>query len=185
MNPAYFLCGEITLDLDLAKKGIEKQGQKIDLSMNASADGILTITRNNMTTATKEILINQGYDPRDFTLMSYSGSGGIFAAGIANDMSISPIAVPPTPGVFSARGMLTTDISLTFSRTYSRSLVELDIMDMRIIRGWHWQVVAGATHAWLYPFTCPIDLRLRTNIPNNKIVLIRHRAILDFDSFLF
>ena len=133
MNPDFFLGGEIALNLDLAKKGIEELGARIGLSMNETADGILRIARNNMTTATKEILINQGYDPRDFTLMSYGGSGGIFAAGIANDMSISGIVIPPTPGVFSARGMLTMDISHTFARTCARSMTELDMAELSAI----------------------------------------------------
>ena len=133
INPDYFLGGEIELNMDLAREGIEKIGAKIGLTLAEAADGILTIARNNMTTATKEILINQGYDPRDFTLMSYGGSGGIFAAGIANDMSISRIVIPPTPGVFSARGMLTMDISHTFARTYSRSMGELDISELNAI----------------------------------------------------
>jgi N-methylhydantoinase A len=130
INPGYFLGGEIGLNMELAKKGIENIGEKLGLTLNETADGILMIARNNMTTATKEILINQGYDPRDFTLMCYGGSGGIFATGIAQDMSISRIVVPPTPGVFSARGMLTMDISHTFARTYARSLGELDISEL-------------------------------------------------------
>lgn len=88
-----------------------------------------------MTTATKEILIGQGYDPRDFTLMSYGGAGGIFASGIAADMSISRVIIPPTPGVFSARGMLTMDITHTFAQTYARSMDAIDINELVQIYG--------------------------------------------------
>ena len=88
-----------------------------------------------MTTATKEILIGQGYDPRDFTLMSYGGAGGIFATGIAKDMSISRVIIPPTPGVFSARGMLTMDITHTFARTYARSMNAINIDELAKIYG--------------------------------------------------
>jgi len=133
INPDYFLGGEIELDMDLAIKGIEAIGEKLGLTTHEAADGILTVARNNMTTATKEILINQGYDPRDFTLISYGGSGGIFCAGIARDMSISRVVIPPTPGVFSARGMLTMDISHTFARTFARSMGDLDIWELAAI----------------------------------------------------
>jgi N-methylhydantoinase A len=130
IDPEYFLGGEIKLDMNLARKGIGEIATKLGLNLNAAADGILTVARNNMTTATKEILIGQGYDPRDFTLMSYGGAGGIFAAGIAKDMSISRVIIPPTPGVFSARGMLTMDITHTFVQTYARSLETLDIDEL-------------------------------------------------------
>jgi N-methylhydantoinase A len=116
--------------MNLARKGINDIAIKLGLSLNAAADGILTVARNNMTTATKEILIGQGYDPRDFTLMSYGGAGGIFATGIAKDMSISRVIIPPTPGVFSARGMLTMDITHTFVQTYARSMDGLDINEL-------------------------------------------------------
>jgi N-methylhydantoinase A len=130
IDPDYFLGGEIKLDVNLARNGINEIAIKLGLNMNAAADGILTVARNNMTTATKEILIGQGYDPRDFTLMSYGGAGGIFAGGIAKDMSISRVIIPPTPGVFSARGMLTMDITHTFVQTYTRSMQAMDISEL-------------------------------------------------------
>ncbi len=135
IDPDFFLGGEIKLDMNLARKGVNEIATKLRLGLNAAADGILTVARNNMTTATKEILIGQGYDPRDFTLMSYGGAGGIFAAGIAKDMSIARVIIPPTPGVFSARGMLTMDITHTFVQTYARSMEAMDIGELAGIYG--------------------------------------------------
>lgn len=48
-------------------------------------------------------------------------------------MSISRVVIPPTPGVFSARGMLTMDISHTFARTFPRSMGDLDIRELATI----------------------------------------------------
>lgn len=135
IDPDFFLGGEIRLDMNLARQGVSDIAKKLGLGLNKAADGILAVARNNMTTATKEILIGQGYDPRDFTLMSYGGAGGIFAAGIAKDMSISRVIIPPTPGVFSARGMLTMDITHTFARTYARSMNVLDMEELGGIYG--------------------------------------------------
>jgi len=135
IDPDFFLGGEIKLDMNLARRGVNDVAKKLGLGLNEGADGILTVARNNMTTATKEILIGQGYDPRDFTLMSYGGAGGIFATGIAKDMSISRVIIPPTPGVFSARGMLTMDITHTFARTYARSMNAIHIDELAEIYG--------------------------------------------------
>lgn len=127
IDPNYFLGGEIKLNLELAIKGISGIAEKLGISLNKAADGILAIARNNMTTSTIEILIGQGYDPRDFAIMAFGGGGGIFAGAIARDMSISRVVVPPNPGVFCARGILTMDLVHTYSQSYARRLDKTDI----------------------------------------------------------
>jgi N-methylhydantoinase A len=130
IDPDYFLGGEITLDVNLAREGLGWVGARLGLGIHEAAHGILEVARNNMTTATKEILIGQGYDPRDFSLMSYGGAGGIFAAGIARDMSMARVIIPVTPGVFSAWGMLTMDITHGFSQTLARTVDSLDVEEL-------------------------------------------------------
>jgi len=130
LDPDYFLGGEVRLDLELAKKGVSVIAEKLGISLNKAADGILAIARNNMTTATTEILIGHGDDPREFTIMAFGGGGGIFAGAIARDMSISCVIVPPDPGVFCARGTLTMNLVHTYSRAFARSLDRLDIREL-------------------------------------------------------
>jgi N-methylhydantoinase A len=126
----YFLGGEVHLHLELAKKGVSGIAEKLGISLNKAADGILAIARNNMTTATTEILIGHGDDPRDFTIMAFGGGGGIFAGAIARDMSISRVIIPPDPGVFCARGILTMNLVHTYSRAFARSLDKMDIREL-------------------------------------------------------
>ena len=133
IDPDYFLGGTTRLDLDLAKKGVGIIAEKLDIGLNEAADGILTIARNNMTTATTEILIGRGYDPRDFTIMAFGGGGGIFAGNIAKDMSVSRVIVPPDPGVFCARGILTMNLVHTFAQSYARSLGSVDTGEINAI----------------------------------------------------
>ncbi len=133
IDPDYFLGGEIKLDVDQAKLGVKDIADRLGLSMEHAADGILAVAKNSMTTATNEIVIGQGYDPRDFTLMSYGGGAGIFAAGIARDMSISQVIIPPNPGVFSAWGMLSMDIIHAFSQTYAQSMDNIDMDEITLI----------------------------------------------------
>jgi N-methylhydantoinase A len=133
IDPDYFLGGEVRLDLGLAKKGVNDIAGKLGIGLNKAADGILTIARNNMTSATMEILIGRGYDPRDFTIMAFGGGGGIFAGNIARDMSISRVIVPPDPGVFCARGILTMNLVHRYTRSYARRLDRLDIRELNDI----------------------------------------------------
>ena len=129
IDPDYFLGGTVRLDLELAKKCVSIIANKLGISLNKAADGILAIARNNMTTATTEVLIGHGDDPRDFTIMAFGGGGGIFAGAIARDMSISRVVVPPDPGVFCARGILTMNIVHTYAQAYTRSMNKIDIRE--------------------------------------------------------
>jgi N-methylhydantoinase A len=86
-----------------------------------------------MTTATTEILIGEGLDPRDFTLMSFGGGGGIFATNLAQDMSISRIIIPVAPGVFSARGILAMNVVHSYAHAYGHALDELDLQELETI----------------------------------------------------
>jgi N-methylhydantoinase A len=130
IDPNYFLGGEIHLNLDLAKKGVSDIANKLGLGLNEAADGILSVARNNMTTATTEILVGQGFDPRDFALMSYGGAGGIFAANLAKDMSISRVIIPHAPGVFSARGILAMNLVHTDAHAYVRAMDKLNFQEL-------------------------------------------------------
>jgi N-methylhydantoinase A len=101
--------------------------------VNEAAEGILSIATNNMIDATQEILIGQGFDPRDFTLMSFGGGGGIFAASIARGMSISRLLIPQNPGVFSAQGMLTMNLVHTYAQALGRDFDRLDVGELERI----------------------------------------------------
>ncbi len=133
INPDYFVGGEVRLDIDLAKRGVNNIAEKLGLSLHEVADGILAVARNNMTTATTEILIGQGYDPRDSTIMGYGGGGGIFVGNIAKDMSISRVVIPRSPGVFSAQGILTMNLVHIYARAYARLMDKIDIKELEDI----------------------------------------------------
>jgi N-methylhydantoinase A len=130
INPLNFIGGDYTLNIDLARKGVGEIAAKLGISLNKAADGILAVARNNMTIASSEILIGQGYDPRDFAMLAYGGGGGIFAEGIAKDMKISRVIVPPYPGVFCAWGMLCMDVVHTFSQTFNKLLSAINFKDV-------------------------------------------------------
>jgi N-methylhydantoinase A len=133
INPDYFIGGEMRLDMELARQGVGGIAARLGLDLHQAADGILAVARNNMTTATTEVLIGQGFDPRDFTIMGYGGGGGIFVAAIARDMSISRVVIPPAPGVFSARGIMAMDLVHTYARAYTRPMDGLDIRELESV----------------------------------------------------
>jgi len=112
MNPNYLLGGEMKIYRDQAVSSIkEKIAKYFDISVEEAADGIIKIANENAADAIKIVSIQRGYDPRDFSLVAHGGSGPMFAPFIAQDLEINKIIIPSIPpGVFSAWGMLLTDL---------------------------------------------------------------------------
>ncbi len=112
INPNYLLGGEMKIYRDLAIKAIkEKIADYYNISVEEAADAIVMIANENAANAIRIISVQKGYDPRDFALIAYGGSGPMFAPFIAEELEIKKIIIPSVPpGVFSAWGMLLMDI---------------------------------------------------------------------------
>ena len=112
INPEYLLGGEMKIYRELAVKVIkEKIADHFGISVEEAAEGIIKIANENAANAIRIISVQKGYDPRDFTLIAHGGSGPMFAPFIAEDLEIRKIVIPTIhPGVFSAWGMLLSDI---------------------------------------------------------------------------
>jgi N-methylhydantoinase A len=63
-----------------------------------------------MINALKLVSVNRGYDPRDFTLVAFGGGGGMHAVALASELGIRKVAIPRAADVFSAWGMLMSDL---------------------------------------------------------------------------
>jgi N-methylhydantoinase A len=70
-----------------------------------------------MVNALKLVSLNRGHDPREFTLVAFGGGGGMHAASLAMELNIPEIIIPINPAVFSAWGMLLTDLRRDYIRT--------------------------------------------------------------------
>ncbi len=112
INPEYLLGGAMRIHKKLAYDVIEqKVADHYNISVQEAAEGIIKLANENAAFAIRVVSVQRGYDPRDFTLIVHGGSGPMFAPFIAQELEIKKIIVPVIPpGVFSAWGMLTTDI---------------------------------------------------------------------------
>lgn len=125
LNPEYLLGGELTINRDLALKAIKKIADKLDISVEEAAEGVIKLANDNAAYAINLVSIQRGHDPRDFALIAYGGSGPMFAPFIAEELEIGKIIVPSIPpGVFSAWGMLNTDVRHSTIFTHITRLVE-------------------------------------------------------------
>ena len=80
------------------------------MSVTAAADGILRIAATAMSYAVKGVTTERGLDAGDFALVAYGGAGPLHAVEVAREIGIRTVIVPVAPGVFSAFGMLFSDL---------------------------------------------------------------------------
>lgn len=68
---------------------------------------------------------------REFTLIAFGGSGPVHAVQLARTMGIKRVVVPLAPGLFSAVGLLLTDIEHDFTRTHLALWSDVDEAALR------------------------------------------------------
>ena len=127
LNPNYFLGGEIGLDVDGARRAIEERcARPLGLDVTEAANGIVEIANAAMVRALHLISVQRGYDPRDFVLVGFGGAGPVHANALMRDAEMSTLIIPRSPGIFSATGLLTTDLKRDAAVTITRRLEALD-----------------------------------------------------------
>ena len=121
-----FLGGERSLDRKTSMDFLTKQSEELGMDPFDLAEGIINIANATMQRAIVRISVERGYDPRDFTLVTYGGAGGLHACELARELGIKSVLVPENPGVLSAYGMILTDVIKNYSRSYMKSSEEID-----------------------------------------------------------
>jgi N-methylhydantoinase A len=113
------LGGSIVIDAARAHAAVAGLAERMGgtLTVDALAEGIVRIAVARMTSAIREISIQRGHDPRDFTLVAFGGAGPMHALALADEIGIPRVLVPRHPGNFSALGLLAADIKHDEVRT--------------------------------------------------------------------
>ena len=114
-----FLGGEMTLDVAAAERALTANiGEPLGMSAVEAADGILRIAATAMSYAVKGVTTERGFDAGDFVLFAYGGAGPLHAVEIAREIGMRKVVIPFAPGVFSAFGMLFSDLRYDYVRTW-------------------------------------------------------------------
>ncbi|RWR15477.1 hydantoinase/oxoprolinase family protein [Paenirhodobacter populi] len=127
LAPQDFLGGEMGLDVAAARQVIDALAKRLAMSSEEAAEGILTILNANMANAIRSRTVQKGIDPRGFALVAMGGAGPLHGAEVARMLSIPEILVPPSPGITSAMGLLTTDLKYDLARTQFQLSTRVDL----------------------------------------------------------
>ena len=95
------------------------------------AQAVIDVTNSNMERAVRVVSVQQGYDPRDFTLVAFGGAGPLHACEVAESLDIDNVLIPRTPGVLAALGALLADETFTVSISVLSACTKSNIEHIR------------------------------------------------------
>ncbi|UCE89798.1 MAG: hydantoinase/oxoprolinase family protein [Pseudomonadota bacterium] len=120
-----FLGGNMTLDEAAARIAVGEVAERLDLTPEEAAVGILRVANEHMTGALRVMSVQRGVDPRELTLVSFGGAGGLHVCALADSLGMSQAMVPVHAGVLSALGMLAAPRERRLSRTVNHLLADV------------------------------------------------------------
>ncbi len=128
-----FLGGRMRLDRAKAEHAMARVAKDLSLDSLAAAEGIIRIIDVKMEEAIKAISTMRGHDLRDFFLLAFGGAGPLHAARMARDLGMAGVIVPLYPGVFSAIGLLMSDVKHDYIRSRMTPIGELSSSDVEAV----------------------------------------------------
>jgi len=158
------LGGAMQINREAAVAAVQKTADAMGISLEDAAEGIIKVVNEAMFGALRLVSVEQGYDPRDFSLVGFGGAGPLHANALGILTDAWPVIVPPGPGVLCAYGDATTQVRDEATRTYitmaedvsSDQLIK-DLLDLQSKAGE--SLVADGIPAAEHEVTFQADLR--------------------------
>ncbi|MDQ6920021.1 MAG: hydantoinase/oxoprolinase family protein [Candidatus Dormibacteraeota bacterium] len=126
LSPDGFLGGRLRLDREAADVALDLLAGSLGISPTVAAAGIVQVVNNNMATAARIHIAEQGRDPRRYRLIAFGGAGPVHAHGLAQLLHVDTVVFPRAAGVASAVGMLVAPRSVEYTRGRVSRLDRLD-----------------------------------------------------------
>jgi N-methylhydantoinase A/oxoprolinase/acetone carboxylase beta subunit len=134
LDEDYFLGGEMKLDREAARQGIQKKIAKpLGVSLIQAVWGIHDLINETMAAAAKTHIAEKGGNPKVVTLTAFGGAGPVHAYGLAKKLGAPRIVVPPNAGVGSALGFFTAPRAFDLVRSHKVTLEDADFKEIEKI----------------------------------------------------
>jgi N-methylhydantoinase A len=128
-----FLGGRMKLDCARADAAVARVAKPLSLGVPEAAEGIVRIIEVKMEEAIKAISTMRGHDLRDFMLLAFGGAGPVHATRMARDLGMAGVIVPLYPGVFSALGLLMSDVKHDYIRSRMTPISQLSSAEVAAV----------------------------------------------------
>ena len=127
LNPRSLAGGSLKLDPSRAESAIGSGLGDLGLDLTQAAFAIRRVANANMARAVRAVSIERGRDPRGFTMIAFGGSGPVHAVDLARALEVRRVLIPVLPGVFTAAGMLASDVEHHFVNSFVSRLDAFDV----------------------------------------------------------
>ena len=125
LRPDAFLGGGMQLDVAASRTAVDRIALQLGFSVEQTAAGIIRVANEHMARALRVMSVQRGVDPRELTLVSFGGAGGLHVCTLAESLGMRHAIVPIHAGVLSALGMLAAPRGRQLSHTQRGLLQEL------------------------------------------------------------
>jgi N-methylhydantoinase A len=116
---------EIQLEIKYAINAMKTVAKKTQMDFTEAAAASLRLVNLHMARAVDIVSLERGHDPSKFSLIAFGGAGPMHAAELSEQVGVNRVIVPPYPGLFSALGMMMTDMKYAYVRGLLKPLDEL------------------------------------------------------------
>jgi N-methylhydantoinase A len=144
LDPDDFIEDKVIIDKQRAINAVEKIAQKLEISAEETAAGIIRIALSHMEKTLRIVSLERGYDPSLFTMVPFGGAGPVHAPFLADSLGIKKILIPRYPGVLSALGMLLCNFRMDFTKT--------EILPVKSLSDEKYEEVFGQLYKKVYEF---------------------------------
>ncbi len=107
LDPSGFADGEIDIDRELSRRAFESLD--CDFSLGRRVRQAYEMAVHNMAEGVFNVAIKNGVDPRDYSLVAFGAAGPMLLPAVLDAVRCKQVIVPPSPGLFSALGLLSAD----------------------------------------------------------------------------
>jgi N-methylhydantoinase A len=127
INPAGLLGGRVPLNIAAARSALKRHiADPLGISPEEAAAAVYEVINVNMATAVKDLLHERGDDPREFALVVAGGAGPLHAVPTAAELGMSFVVIPRDPSIFTAAGVIFSELRHDFVQTYFSSFDQID-----------------------------------------------------------
>ncbi len=144
LNNETLLDGRMPINAELSRQAVLRLADKIHMDLYETAKGIVAVANANIIREIKNVTVAKGYNPGDFCLVPFGGSGPLHAAELMEEMSIQKALIPAAPGLLAAYGLLTENLRRDFVRT---RIMDLDMGFYNVLKQQFGDLEAEA-HRW-------------------------------------
>jgi len=131
IDPDYFLGGEMKVDVDLAMESVESRiADPLGLEPVEAASSIAEVANSSLVRGARIVTVERGSDPREIVMMAFGGAGPMVASSLMEELGFRRVIVPEAPGLFSAYGLLVSDVGHDYVLAWISVTQDLDLKEL-------------------------------------------------------